>query len=102
MRDNLRCFEGEDKTIGNLICPPAENSLGWHMIEGIVDFYRVEMCRVEMEHFPGRNLFRIEYSLPFLVAVAACTDIDFHGLSPLFIPGFLALHLTSGFVLAHS
>jgi hypothetical protein len=37
-----------------------------------------------VKHFLGRDLFRIEGALPFLVRISAGTDMDFHKSSPPF------------------
>jgi len=78
MRYDLGHFERENKIAGNLFCPGREHALFGHAIKGIIDLYRAEASRIEAKHFLGRDLFRIEFSFPFLVRIPACTDMDFH------------------------
>src|SRR5512136_555669 len=78
MRYDLGRLKRENKIAGHLSCPGYEHALSGHVIEGIIDLYRLEASRIEPEHFLGRDLFRIEFAFPFLVRITACANMDLH------------------------
>ena len=81
MRYHLGSFKSEDKPVRDLFRPGPKHTLFGHAIKSIVDLYRVETSRIEVEHLFGRDLFRIESPFPFLVRISACADMDFHNFS---------------------
>jgi hypothetical protein len=81
MRYDLGRFERKNETAGDLFRPGREDALVGHAIKGIIDLYRVEASRIEAKHFLGRNLLRVEFSLPFFIRISTCTDVDFHSVT---------------------
>ena len=78
MGNPLRCLQHEGEALRHLLAPLREHAGVGHAVEGVVDLHRVEALRVKRQHLRGRQVFRIEASLPFFVAVAAGPDADAH------------------------
>src|SRR5215472_2126428 len=48
--------------------------LGWQTIEGVVEFDRVEMLRIRVQHLRSRQFLRIEGAAPVLIVPAGGSD----------------------------
>jgi len=75
---DLRGLEAEDEAVCHLARPREKQVLSRHTVEGIVYLNRIEVLRVEGEHFFGRDALRVEPSLPFFVAIAAGAHANLH------------------------
>jgi hypothetical protein len=78
MRYDLGGFDRENKIRPDLLRPGSDDCFSRHAVKGVVDLHRIEAPGIKAEHFPGRDLLRIESSFPFTVTVPACAGVDFH------------------------
>ena len=78
MGDALRSFDGKAKARGDLFFPVLDHARLRQTIERVVDFNRRQTLRIIRKHLFRRQIFRVEITLPLLVAVAAGADVKFH------------------------
>src|SRR5713226_5479066 len=70
MRDFLVGLQGEAEPFGYALRHVQERALGWHAIEGVVDFNSRELLGVETEHFAVGELLGIEVAFPLFIGVS--------------------------------
>src|SRR5262249_45890797 len=79
VRNLLRCLEHELEIGGNRVGPAYQDRSLGQAIERAVDLNGTKTLAVETEHLLGRQVLGIERALPFLVGIAARTDVEVHG-----------------------
>src|SRR5690606_23251685 len=82
VRDPLRGLQDEGEPVRHALSPRAEGGFLRHAVESVVDLDRAESLRVVGEHGIGRDLFRVEGTLPLLVLPTAGAGVDVHRTTP--------------------
>src|SRR5436190_4557753 len=76
VRDEAAAFDGERKSFGRFVPPPSHHRPGRQAIKRGIDFHGWELSDIKLELRFGRNIFRIEILLPFLIRPAAGADVN--------------------------
>ena len=84
MGDLPRCFQDELEIGGDIARPRFKDRHAGHAVKGVVYLDRSKTLAVIMEHSFRGQVIGIETSLPLLVGIAACADVEVHLSSPYF------------------
>ena len=79
MGDVSAGFNRQDKVARCALIPALKGGFCGQVVEGIVNFDRMEMAAVKFESFPLAELFRVENPPPVFVNLSRSPDMIFHG-----------------------